>query len=143
MAAIDEIRQELIQKSRASGPKPGDAEKPVRPEKAKKIQTPEEREAYRQKMIAREEARMLAKAGQAQEKASGKPTASKAKAKKPSAKKPTARKSKRRKPSRETSRATVRTPKAIGPLEPLYILQIPGLPKGDRIVVCYAKGAGE
>ena len=33
------------------------------------------------------------------------------------------------------------TPKMLSPLQPLYLLKIPGLPDGDCIAICLAKGA--
>lgn len=34
-----------------------------------------------------------------------------------------------------------KTPKMLQPLTPLYLLKIPGLPEGDCLAICYVKGA--
>ena len=36
-----------------------------------------------------------------------------------------------------------KTPKMLKPLEILYLLKIPGLPNGDFIAICLAKGAAQ
>lgn len=34
-----------------------------------------------------------------------------------------------------------KTPRMLQPLTPLYLLKIPGLPEGDCLAICYVKGA--
>lgn len=123
MALIDEVKGEIMQKKPA--PKEEAAPKPV---KVKKEKTQEEIEAYRQKKIAEEEAKYLGKAAPA--KTVRAPRAKKAKAEaKPAPK------------AESAPRPRVKAPKVLRPSEPLYFLKIPGLPKGDVLVLSLVHGA--
>ena len=127
--AIEEIRN-----GRGAVAPQADVENPPRKKREKKPMTKAEIEAYRQKMMEKEEARYLGKSaiGAAGRNPKGK------KAKK-SAKKRKQRKAvDNDKPVKKS-----RMPKMLQPLQPLYLLKIPGLPKGDCIAICYARGAGQ
>ena len=43
----------------------------------------------------------------------------------------------------QTSPYEPRRPKMLEPLQPLYLLKIPGLPKGDCLAICLAHGANQ
>jgi len=87
-----------------------------------KSMTKEEREEYRQKKMLEEEARYLKK-----EKKSRKIYGSTAKII----------------PEKKERVKKIRTPKILQPLQPLYLLKIPGLPKGDCLAICLAHGADQ
>ena len=142
MALIDEVKAEVIKRN-TGGVQPV-AEKaqvtsqPKRRRKALAEMTPAEVEAFKQRKMAEEETRLL-----------GKPVKESAPKKKrtrtqvESTPKPTPKPAP--KPSkaqrRRTAQPAPQRPKVIQPLEPLYLLKIPGLPKGDCIAICYARGA--
>lgn len=154
MSAIDEIKKEIIERHQAAGPQPdtpaasqeAPKEKPNQVKPAKKEMTKAEIEAYKQKMMEKEEARYL-----------GKPTKSAKKAKKAKPSKPekpakpakSAKKTKKVQKVQKSKKEqkvqkpvqTAKMPKILKPLVPLYLLRIPGLPKGDCLAICYAEGA--
>ena len=93
-----------------------------------KPKTKAEIEAYRQKMIEKEEAMYLRKRDSP---------------KKPEAQdRPKVRRKKRNDDGKAQDRVRVpKTPKMLEPLQILYLLKIPGMPKGDCIAICLAHGA--
>lgn len=136
---LEEIKEGVRQKREEShGESQGVAQSQKKPKAEKKPMTKAEIEAYKQKMMEREEAKYLAKTG----------LRAKADATK-KARKATKRAKQERKAVRVEKKATVepkprgapRTPKMLQPLEPLYLLKIPGLPRGDLIAVCIVHGA--
>lgn len=126
MALIDEVKKEIVQRNTAvSVPKDEVVPQKRRQRKSPEDMTPEEREKYRMKKIQEEEARCLG--------------AQKARAAvQDKAKKPKPVKENIQKPSPKGN--GVAMPKMLQPLQPLYIFKVPGLPKGDALVVCLAHG---
>ena len=130
MSVLEEIESEIIQRHQTQKPESGSG-KPEKKEHGgkkggKNAMTKAEIEAYRQKMMEKEEARYLGKM----------PNASKPKANRYDKKKTRCEKTETKTKSRKA-----KVPKMLQPLEPLYLLQIPGLPKGDCLAICYARGA--
>lgn len=154
MSTIEEIKKEIIERHQAAGPQPDTPAAPEppkeKPKPVKREKTKAEIEAYRQKMMEKEEARYLGKV------ASGiikrkKPSQQNPKAEKNPAQKKVKSKAKSKAPQKvqkvqkaEKAEKVVKSPKMpkiLKPLVPLYLLRIPGLPKGDCIAICYAEGA--
>lgn len=136
MALIDEIKSEIMQ-GKEMTPKPVSPESEAAKEPKKRQRrekTPEEIEAYRQKKMAEEEARYLGETPKKRRKR-------KAKEEKAPEKAPVKRRRRRRKDKaqdiqkaqKSPRKLKVQSPKVLQPLEPLYLLRIPGLPKGDCI----------
>ena len=129
MGMLEEAKAEIMERrGRHAAEKP--AEKATRPRKEKRDMTKEEREAYRQKKMEEEEARILKKSRAPSEGSEKAPR----------------RKSKRAQLDGDDARVCekdrpVARLKALQPLEPLYLLRIPGLPKGDCLAICYARGS--
>lgn len=120
MALIDEVKNDI----RAQKKIEPDTKTAEEPKKKRHRRTKAEMEAYRQKKMAEEEAKYL-KAQQAapkQEKTKG--SVPKAKARAGQVKKPN--------PALATA--------VLSPITPLFSLQIPNLPEGDCLVICYGKG---
>ena len=143
MSAIDEIKKEIIERHQSAGPQPdtpaaqeAPKEKANQVKPAKKKMTKAEIEAYKQKMMEKEEARYLGKPAK-----TSKP--SKPKAQKPKVEKKVEKKAEKKveKPKPKEKERLPKMPKILPPLEPLYLLRIPGLPKGDLIAVCIVHGA--
>jgi hypothetical protein len=149
MSAIEDIKKEIIQRRKVPVPN----QEPAKPEKTdkkpkgeKKAMTKAEIEAYKQKMMEREEARYLGK-----ESKDSREQVKKAKQVKPKESKPSQSDSKQdAKQKKEQKKAPDKAvpkrvkadmPRILQPLEPLYLLRIPGLPKGDCLAICYARGA--
>lgn len=123
---IDEVRQRIRSKDDGQP-----EQKKNEPETGKrKRRTKEEIEAYRQRKMREEEERYLGE--QAEPKKQAK------------AKKENAKPSEDPRPRNKAKKqAAPSIPKMLGPLEPLYLLRIPGLPKGDCVAICIVHGAGE
>lgn len=142
MSAIEDIKKEIIRSHQVPVPESNQEKTSKKPKGEKKAMTKAEIEAYRQKMMEREEARYLGKQPKPKkaEKAgkSGKTKASGLKSQKESVAK-TEEKVQKVKKGVEN---VMKMPKMMKPLIPLYLLHIPGLPKGDGIVICYAEGVG-
>jgi len=160
MALIDEAKAEVIQ--RYTGAVQPMAEAPVGElKKTSKTRrrnpedmTKEEREAWLQKKREEEEARYLkdraenkgAKVAQPEAKVKRVRKAKAESASNPAPKpapKPTSKPVPKSvpKPVQRCRKAEPQRPRIAQPLEPLYLLRIPGLPKGDCIAICYARGA--
>lgn len=154
MALLGEVTAEIIQKHESTKAKAGvglqqlgaslvEKPKPKRRQKTLADMTPAEVEAFRQRKMQEEEARVLGKpvdTPKNQQKRRGTqiaktPVKKPVKAKK--ADKPAVQAV--RKPSRKTQ--SPKMPKMLQPLTPLYLLKIPGLPEGDCLAICYVKGA--
>lgn len=152
MSTLDEIKKEIVERHQSAGPQPdtpaasqeAPKEKPNQVKPAKKEMTKAEIEAYKQKMMEKEEARYLGKPAKSAKKAkkakSSKPAKSEKKAKKPK-KVQKVQKSKKEQKIQKPPVQTAKMPKILKPLVPLYLLRIPGLPKGDCLAICYAEGA--
>ena len=157
MSTIEEIKKEIIERHQAAGPQPDTPAAPEppkeKPKPVKREKTKAEIEAYRQKMMEKEEARYLGKVAsgiikrkktsQQNPKAENKPV-QKAKPKAKSKAKSKAPRKVQKVQKAEKAEKVVKAPKMpkiLKPLVPLYLLRIPGLPKGDCIAICYAEGA--
>ena len=149
MSAIDEIKKEIIERHQAAGPQPdtpaeaqeAPKEKPNQVKPAKKEMTKAEIEAYKQKMMDKEEARYLGKPAKSSKSAKKAKKAKPAKPAKPEKKTKKVQKSKKEQKVQKPPVQTAKMPKILKPLVPLYLLRIPGLPKGDCLAICYAEGA--
>lgn len=162
MALLGEVTAEIIQKNERVKTKAGagiqqlgaslvDQPKPKRRQKTLADMTPAEVEAFRQRKMQEEEARVLGKPVDAPKKqrCKGKsevetPVKKPVKAKQTRPSRKTVKADKPvvqavRKPSRKTQ--SPKMPKMLQPLTPLYLLKIPGLPEGDCLAICYVKGA--
>lgn len=143
MALLDEITNEI--KGQKSDLVQAEVNK-EKPKREKKEMTAAEREAYRQKKIREEEARYLKMSSTESGKTRGRPRKSDSADKKQSGDAPQPRKRRRRKTVAEPAKERqprarqARQPKMIDPLQVLYLLKIPGLPKGDCIAICLARG---
>ena len=152
MSTLDEIKKEIVERHQSAGPQPdapaaaqeSPKEKTNQVKPAKKEMTKAEIEAYKQKMMEKEEARYLGKpakkAKSSKPAKSEKPEKSEKKAKKPK-KVQKVQKSKKEQKVQKPPVQTAKMPKILKPLVPLYLLRIPGLPKGDCLAICYAEGA--
>jgi cell envelope opacity-associated protein A len=162
MALLGEVTAEIIQKNERIKAKAGaglqqlgaslvEQPKPKRRRKTLADMTPAEVEAFKQRKMMEEEARVLGKLVDVSKKQSRncKPEA-KTPVKKPvQAKQTKATKKvvKTKKPVEQVKKKPVcksrssKTPKMLQPLTPLYLLKIPGLPEGDCLAICYVKGA--
>ena len=149
MSAIDDIKNAIIQRHQVPVPnqessKHEKTEK--KPNVEKKAMTKAEIEAYKQKMMEREEARYLGK-----ELNGSRKRVKNVKKMKPEDPKPSKRSAKHDENQKNekkncTAKAVAKmvksdVPRMLQPLEPLYLLRIPGLPKGDCLAICYARGA--
>ena len=152
MSTLDEIKKEIVERHQSAGPQPdtpaaaqeAPKEKPNQVKPAKKEMTKAEIEAYKQKMMEKEEARYLGKpAKKAKKSKSSKPEKpeKKAKSEKKAKKVQKVQKSKKEQKVQKPPVQTAKMPKILKPLVPLYLLRIPGLPKGDCLAICYAEGA--
>ena len=142
MALIDEVKGEIMQRHEKAveqriGPKEQNAqeapaEKPRR-RRRKNIEnmTKEEVEEYKRKMMEQEEARYLG----SHKKARGRLRKQNPEQAQKSDSVLVAPKVQKEPKARQS-----RTPRMLQPLEPLYILKVPGLPKGDAIVICLTHG---
>ena len=149
MSAIEDIKNAIIQRHRVPV-HDQESSKPEKPEKKpnieKKAMTKAEIEAYKQKMMEREEARYLGK-----ELNGSRKRVKNVKKMKPEDPKPSKRSAKHDEKQKNekkncTDKAVAKmvkseVPRMLQPLEPLYLLRIPGLPKGDCLAICYARGA--
>ena len=99
-------------------------------ENKKKAKTKEEIEAYKKKMIAKEEEMYL---GKRTRKSRKKKCVHDLENKKPVSRRRKAKKE-------EVEQVSVVKPKMLQPIQPLFLLHIPGLAKGDGIVICLAHG---
>ena len=150
MSAIEDIKNEIIRSHQVPVPDSNQEKPSKKPKGEKKAMTKAEIEAYRQKMMEREEARYLGKQSKKREKAeksgksgkSGKTRTNGPKPRKESGAKTEEKVQKVQKVQKAQSKM-LEMPKMLKPLVPLYLLHIPGLPKGDGIVICYAEGVGE
>ena len=155
MSTLDEIKKEIVERHQSAGPQPdtpaasqeAPKEKPNQVKPAKKEMTKAEIEAYKQKMMEKEEARYLGKPAKKAKKSKKakpekpeKPAKSVKKAKKVQ-KVQTSKKEQKVQKVQKPPVQTVKMPKILKPLVPLYLLRIPGLPKGDCLAICYAEGA--
>lgn len=149
MSAIEDIKNEIIQRHQVRVPnqeptKPKKSDNPDdKPKGKKKAMTKAEIEAYKQKMIEREEARYLGKESNDSRKQVKKVKQKEPKPSKSESKQDAKQKKELKKaPDKAVpKRAKAEMPRMLQPLEPLYLLRIPGLPKGDCIAICYARGA--
>ena len=122
---LEEIRENAKKRDDHVSPKEI-SPKSAKRSTAKKPMTKEEIEAYRQKMMEREEAWYLGK--------SAKPA-------KPSAKRKAKPRKKAESEKAKPKKVKVKMPKTLQPMEPLCLLRVPGLPKGDCLAIYYARGA--
>lgn len=149
MSAIEDIKNEIVRSHQVLVPnqEPAKPEKPdKKPKGEKKAMTKAEIEAYKQKMMEREEARYLGKESNGSRKQVKKVKKVKQKEPKPSKSdsKQNAKQKKEQKKAPDKAalkRAKAEMPRMLQLLEPLYLLRIPGLPKGDCLAICYARGA--
>lgn len=135
MALIDEVKSEIMQRLGRSAAKhvdPPDQQAPTeQPKRRRRRKNPEnmtkeELEAYKQKMMEKEEEKYL-----------GPLNVKKAR------KRRRKNQDKEELPIKDNGKQEKRAenlPKMLQPLQPLYILKVPGLPKGDALVVCLAHG---
>ena len=148
MSAIEDIKNEIVRSHQVPVPDSNQEKPSKKPKGEKKAMTKAEIEAYRQKMMEREEARYLGKESKdprkrvkqvkqvKQVKPKEKPYKSNAKQ--------DAKQNKEQKKAPDKAvpkRAKAEMPRMLQPLEPLYLLRIPGLPKGDCLAICYVRGA--
>ena len=94
----------------------------------KKPMTKAEIEAYRQRKMREEEERYL-----------GKPTKKAKKEKRSTPRNETVRRAEPEKA--KIPQESMKRPRMLEPLRPLYLLKIPGLPRGDCVAVCLVHGA--
>lgn len=146
MSAIEDIKNEIIQRHQVPVSDVKQEKTSKKPKVEKKAMTKAEIEAYKQKMMEKEEARYLGKESNGSRKQVKKVKHMKQKESKPSksnAKQDAKQKKEQKKaPDKAVSkRAKAEIPRMLQPLEPLYLLRIPGLPKGDCLAICYARGA--
>ena len=138
MGMLEDAKNEIMAQ-RVVGP---GAEAPSK-ERKKAMPTKQEREARRAKMIEEEERRILksmGKDGAVKKKRKG-ATTGKADDPGKSAKPKATPKRAESEAVDATKAARPKSPRILQPLEPLYLLRIPGLPKGDCLAICYARGA--
>lgn len=129
MALLDEIKGEILQKKEQAP-----VQKPAaKPKSEKKPKTKAEIEAYRQKMIAKEEARYIR-----QQEAAPAPKPALKPSPKPKAKKPAAQMGEAARPV-QASKLAKPKPKAAGPRQLRTIV----LPNGDSIVLFYVPGGAQ
>lgn len=138
MSAIEDIKNEIIRNHQVQVPDQNQEKPSKRPKGEKKAMTKAEIEAYRQKMMEREEARYLGNQPKKREKR-GKSMITRADAQKP-LKESDGKSEEKVKKVKKGFENVMKMPKMMKPLVPLYLLHIPGLPKGDGIVICYAEG---
>lgn len=154
MSAIEDIKNEIIRSHQVPVPESSQEKPPKKPKGEKKAMTKAEIEAYRQKMMEREEARYLGKQPKKREKSEKSGKAGKSgKSGKTRTEGPKPRKESDAKTEEKVQKVqkvkkvqkppvqTAKMPKILKPLVPLYLLRIPGLPKGDCLAICYAEGA--
>lgn len=161
MGLMEEVKADVIQRN-TGGVQPVEPKKEAAPEpkKARRRKNPEdmtkeEREAWLAKKRAEEEARYLGqsetpkrrKSAEANE-PSAKVAKKSVKAEKPAvqAEKQPLKQNQRTQQTRQTRQKRTedaKRPKILQPLEVLYLLRIPGLPKGDCLAICYARGADQ
>ena len=160
MGMLDEVKREIMMRHTPDVPE-RQADSPqqeTRRAKAQKPKTKEEIEAYRRRMIAKEEAAYIKKMGLDPKSGSAATAEKKEKKQGKEPKKDPAREEgqparpKKQRECQETARQeprlpnasqelkAMKMPKMMKPLVPLYLLHIPGLPKGDGLLVCYAQG---
>ena len=167
MALIDEVKAEVIQRN-TGGVQPVEQKKETAPEPKKtrrrknpEDMTKEEREAWLAKKRAEEEARYLGQSETPKRRKSAEANGPSAKVAKKSikAEKPAVQAEKQplkrtqqsqqnqrtqqTRQTRQTRTEDAKRPKILQPLEVLYLLRIPGLPKGDCLAICYARGADQ
>lgn len=110
--------------------------------KSSKPQTKEEIEAYREKKMREEEARYLRAAKKESGEIKEEPKKEvEVKRKRKEIKKVNEEQKPKKRRRRRTHECVVdvpRQPKMLQPLQPLYLLKIPGLPKGSCIAICLA-----
>lgn len=154
MSTLDEIKKEIVDRHQSAGPQPdtpasqeAPKEKPNQVKPAKKEMTKAEIEAYKQKMMEKEEARYLGKPAKSSKKAKKAKSSKPAKTEKPAKPAKSVKKTKKVQKSKKEQKVqkppvqAAKMPKILKPLVPLYLLRIPGLPKGDCLAICYAEGA--
>ena len=132
MSAIEDIKNEIVRSHQVPVPDSNQEKPSKKPKGEKKAMTKAEIEAYRQKMMEREEARYLGKESKdprkrvKQVKPKEKPHKSNAKQ--------DAKQNKEQKKAPDKAvpkRANAKMPRMLQPLEPLYLFRIPGLPKKE------------
>lgn len=137
MAMIDEIENEILA-SRNGGPKNVDEKKQVKEKKTRRARncadgkTKEEIEAYRQKMMEKEEAMYLG----TEKKRRRRRVCKEERA--DEQEQPKKKRRKRKCVQQVDGLTQASVPDAIGPMVPLYILKVPGLPDGECLVLCRA-----
>lgn len=134
MGMLEEAQAEIMERAKRAGGKDAKPE-PMRRRKEKRDMTKEEREAYIQKKMAEEEARLLKKARGAE------PVKRKRKVFAP--KPQVQQKEVTDKPERAGRKRPQKEKGALLPLQPLrplHLLKIPGLPEGDFLAICYVRG---
>lgn len=158
MALMDEVRGEILQRHEEAQLKPVPTEGAAQPKKRRRRRktledmTPDEVEAFKQRKMMEEEARVLGKPLPAEpkkrrrrkSKMSATDEAPKTSRAARTVKKKTVQPAQGEKlPIRRVRRKAqgVQSPQMLQPLQPLYLLKIPGLPEGDCIAICYARGA--
>ena len=160
MGMLDEVKREIMMRHTPDAPEHQEdrPKQEQRRAKAQKPKTKEEIEAYRQRMIAKEEAAYIKKMGLDPKSGSAVAAEKREKKQKKEPKKERARdEASAGKPRRQRKcqapahqeqtppkvakeLKAMEMPKMMKPLVPLYLLHIPGLPKGDGLLVCYAQG---
>lgn len=142
MALIDEVKAEVIQRNKSAvrpmAEAPAGELKKTRRRRKLEEMTNEEREAWLQKKRDEEEARYLKDMA----KESKEPTPDVPKVKRARRMKATPEPASKPAPQPVQRRSKVdpQRPRVLQPMEPLYLLKIPGLPKGDCIAICYVRG---
>jgi hypothetical protein len=121
MKLIDEIVEDIGRRAECRADSASEVKKNSTPCKRGKTMTAKEKAEYIRRMQEKEEREQLAQMGVAP----AKKTAGSKKAKPVKAASRKARKSSRRR------------------MKVLRIMKIPGLPRGDRIAICYVNGAGK
>ena len=155
MSTLDEIKKEIVERHQSAGPQPdapaasqeAPKKKPNQVKPAKKEMTKAEIEAFKQKMMEKEEARYLGKQAKSAKKSKKAKSSKPAKTEKPAKPAKSVKKTKKVQKSKKEQKVqkppvqAAKMPKILKPLVPLYLLRIPGLPKGDCLAICYAEGA--
>ena len=155
------MKADVIQRN-TGGVQPVEPKKEAAPEPKKtrrrknpEDMTKEEREAWLAKKRAEEEARYLGHSETPKRRKSAEANGPSAKVAKKSVKaeKPALQAEKQplkqnqrtqqNRQTRQTRTEDAKRPKILQPLDVLYLLRIPGLPKGDCLAICYARGADQ
>lgn len=151
MGLMEEVKADVIQRN-TGGVQPVEPKKEAAPEPKKtrrrknpEDMTKEEREAWLAKKREEEEAKYLGKSAKPAKKRRRKTDDSSRSEQRTPEVLPATQPTKPAKVVRQskTDDHRAKRPKMLQPLETLYLLRIPGLPKGDCIAICYARGVDQ